>query len=129
MTSSPEAFQLNIEPKSAKASDFIGDVRAELARTLSDLSDEGVTKSDVAKKLGVHRSAITRRIRGTENITLRTLAEMAWAMDRDIIFRLEKPIVTTRHNAQVSSTTQPQRSLPPINSITEPRSWVFINEI
>tara|TARA_R110002110_G_scaffold137735_1_gene323068 strand:+ start:4335 stop:4658 length:324 start_codon:yes stop_codon:yes gene_type:complete len=44
----------------------------------------GKTQQEVAKKLGVDRSVINRRLTGSANLTARSLAEFAYAFDKDI---------------------------------------------
>jgi hypothetical protein len=44
-------------------------------------SASGVTQDDIAVKLGVDKSLISRRLNGEENLTLRTLSYMATAME------------------------------------------------
>jgi transcriptional regulator with XRE-family HTH domain len=39
-----------------------------------------ITQQSIALKLGVGRSIINRRLLGRENMTVRTLGELAWAM-------------------------------------------------
>ncbi|HIJ61791.1 MAG TPA: helix-turn-helix domain-containing protein [Rhodospirillaceae bacterium] len=126
MTSSPNIFRLAIDPKSEKAADFIGEVRAELGRVLAELAEAGISKSDVAKRLEIHRSAVTRRIRGTENLTLRTLAEMAWAMNRDIVFQLAQQ--DSRHLANTpppTASSQAEIIQQPVTSSSRP----FMNDV
>lgn len=102
------SFQFRISPRRAAVARFIGDVRVALQRALAEEeAKRGTTKSEVARRLGVHRSAISRRIKGTDNITLATLAEMAWAMDRDISLRLVSHETSVGANEFQTTTTQP----------------------
>jgi len=41
--------------------------------------------------LGEHRSVINRQLTGLENLTLRRVAELAWALGWDIVFELRRP--------------------------------------
>lgn len=49
----------------------------------------GLTSADVARKLDVSRAHITQIFRGSRNVTLRTLADLAWACDSRLDVRLE----------------------------------------
>lgn len=43
---------------------------------------EGATRAEIAAKLGVHRSRLTRILNGTvPNLTLRTVSDVLWATD------------------------------------------------
>ena len=46
--------------------------------------ENGTKKSDIADRLGVHKSYITRLMNGTSNMTLETLSNLAYELDRDI---------------------------------------------
>ncbi len=48
----------------------------------------GMTQQQVAEKLGVDRSVINRRLKGKANLTARSIAEFAYALDKDIIIEL-----------------------------------------
>lgn len=43
--------------------------------------EAGENQASVAKKLGVSRSVINRRLTGATNMTIHTLAEMIWALE------------------------------------------------
>ncbi|CAA7627015.1 helix-turn-helix domain-containing protein [Magnetospirillum sp. UT-4] len=86
------SFLFRLDPRKTKAAQFVAKVRRELQQALAEEEKHGLTKSRIAEKLGIHRSAITRRLQGTENLTLHSLSDLAWAMNRDIVFRLERPM-------------------------------------
>jgi transcriptional regulator with XRE-family HTH domain len=45
---------------------------------------DGVTRSDIADRLGCHRSQLSRVLNGTvPNLTLRTIADILWATDHE----------------------------------------------
>jgi transcriptional regulator with XRE-family HTH domain len=48
----------------------------------------GINQSKIADAIGVHRSVISRELNGRQDITLGRLAELAWAMGREIDFSL-----------------------------------------
>lgn len=43
-----------------------------------------INQTQLAEKLGVNRSAVNRRLSGRTNMTIKTVAEMVWALDHDI---------------------------------------------
>ena len=46
------------------------------------------TQASIAEKLGIDRSAVHRRLTGRTNMTLETLADMAWALDQAVEVRI-----------------------------------------
>jgi DNA-binding transcriptional regulator YiaG len=44
------------------------------------LEDSGMTRAELARKLGTSRAYVTRVLQGSPNLTLRSLADLAWAL-------------------------------------------------
>jgi len=96
------SFRLGIPPRKRAEGRFIGQVRRELARAFAEEhATRGLTQRDLARSLETNRAAISRRLRGESNLTLRTVAALAWAMNRRIVFRLAEREAQTGdgHNA------------------------------
>ena len=86
------SFHFDIGSRARHAGRFIGRVRGELLRALSQRKSEGhLPQQALAEKLGIERSAINRQLSGEANLTLRSLADLAWAMDMEISFALKAP--------------------------------------
>lgn len=79
------SYRINIDPRSSKAGRFIRRVHGEIQRLFSE---SGMTQQELANKLGVNRATVNKRLLGEENMTMRSIADMAWAMDADISFQL-----------------------------------------
>jgi transcriptional regulator with XRE-family HTH domain len=74
-----------------------------LLKALSERKKDGkLSQQELAKKLEVHRSLINRQLSGEANLTLRSLADLAWAMDMEISFELKKPVVEAGQNQPVN---------------------------
>lgn len=56
------------------------------------LNERGLSGVDLAKKLGVSRSRVSKMLSGHENLTLRSLADIAQALEMVPTFSLERPI-------------------------------------
>ncbi|OGH60594.1 MAG: hypothetical protein A3G34_10705 [Candidatus Lindowbacteria bacterium RIFCSPLOWO2_12_FULL_62_27] len=54
------------------------------------METENVSRADMATKLGKSRAFVTQVLRGSNNITIRTLADFAWACGRTVDIRLRK---------------------------------------
>ena len=98
-----------------------GDVRVECL-----LREETIwlTQQQIAEAIGVNRSVINRQIMGKENLTLRSVAEIAWALGWEIVFHLRKPVVAggQNHPVEVPSwkfpeTTSEQDSPPVVHGV------------
>ncbi len=75
------SYELKISEKDRVAGRFISSVRKSLFMAVFDHNGRSrMSQQFVANKLGVHRSAINRILRGDRNLTLRSAAEIAWAL-------------------------------------------------
>ena len=92
------SFQIGITPSKRAAARFIGAVRRGLQMALAE---EGISQSDLARELEVHRSVISREIRGDKDITLGRVAELAFLLGRraEISFPKRKIAEGANHNA------------------------------
>ena len=105
---------LKLDPRRQNAGRFIGRVRDEIVKAFFDeKKTRGLTQEQVAQRLGVNRSYVNRILKGEENLTLRTVADLAWAPDREIVVELEKP--------QLASGPEPFCAIERSNSPTSQR--------
>jgi transcriptional regulator with XRE-family HTH domain len=94
------SFQLGIKPNRRAAGRFVDRVRSALQEALvTDKERIGITQSKIAAAIGVHRSVISRELNGRQDITLGRVAELAWAMGREIEFDLRVTEVDGGQNA------------------------------
>lgn len=63
------------------------------------LAERGMTRAQLAEKLGVKPSEVTQRLNGGRNLTLRSIADMFHAMDCTVTV-VAKPKASTRAVAQ-----------------------------
>lgn len=80
------SYRINIDPKSRKSARFISTVQNEIRKAYTY---SGKKQIEIARILGVDKSDIHRRLKGSANLTARSIAEMAYALDMKIIFALE----------------------------------------
>jgi len=87
------SYQISHSRTRVAAARFIGKVRREILRSLAEEGRErGLTQSDIAREIGVHRSVINRELRGFKDISVGRVAEFAAAMGRVPSFSLEKDV-------------------------------------
>jgi nucleoid DNA-binding protein len=98
------SYMFEIGEKARKASRFIGHVRAELQRALvAEKASRKLTQQKLADALGVNRSVINRQLMGTENLTLRSVAELGWALGWEPHFEMRKKTPRGNHVPQTGS--------------------------
>lgn len=68
------------------------------------LEREGMTQKQLADSLGCTPSFVSQVLAGDQNLTLRTLADIAHAMDFSVQFQFRKNIAVQRHWALPKST-------------------------
>lgn len=75
------SYQIKLNPKSRKAARFISLLQKKMQKAFVAT---GKTQQEVATTLGVDRSVINRRLTGSANLTARSIAEFAYALEKDI---------------------------------------------
>jgi len=105
------SFHFDIGGRARHAGRFIGRVRGELLRALAEkkakagLPQQAFPQQALAEKLGVERALINRQLSGEANLSLRSLADLAWAMDMEISFELKTPTARAGQNQPMTTST------------------------
>ncbi|WP_320188247.1 XRE family transcriptional regulator [Agrobacterium rosae] len=73
-------FELD-HPKDQASAVFVGQVGKHLQRAVVA---SGASQNEIAERLGVNKSHVSRSLSGFNNLTLKTLAEFAWALDSTV---------------------------------------------
>lgn len=85
------SYQIKLDPKSRKSARFISLLQKKIQKAFVAT---GKTQQEVATILGVDRSVINRRLTGSANLTARSIAEFAYAFDKDIYIEfIDRPRV------------------------------------
>jgi hypothetical protein len=93
------SFHFDIGSRARHAGRFIGRVRNELLRALAERkANSAFPQQALAEKLRIERSQINRQLSGEANLSLRSLADLAWAMDMEISFELKTPAAKAGQN-------------------------------
>ena len=80
---------------------MIGKIRDELNRALSEeQSRRGLSKADLARAMGRDRAFVTRKLAGSSNMTLETLAAIAHALGRRVDVSVPSPERALGSNAR-----------------------------
>jgi transcriptional regulator with XRE-family HTH domain len=100
------SFHFDIGSRARHAGRFIGRVRGELLKALAERkANAALPQQALAEKLGIERSLINRQLSGEANLTLRSLADLAWAMDMEISFELKEPALDAGQNQPIRNQT------------------------
>jgi len=97
------SFQINLKPQRRAATDFIGVLRRKLKTAIAETQAEAqeaesFNQSGIANRLGIHRSVISRELNGSSDITAGRIAEIAWAIGRNVEIDFPKRKDTTGAN-------------------------------
>jgi hypothetical protein len=96
------SFQITLTPNRRAASRFVGQVRRALQKAyVEEQKKNGLSQSDIARALKVHRSVINRELRGLKDMTLGRVGELSWAMGRSPIFSIDESVQTQGTNLPV----------------------------
>jgi transcriptional regulator with XRE-family HTH domain len=112
-------FRFDIGARSRTAGRLMGRIRRELLRAVTEEKQAGLTQQELARRLESGRSNINRQLSGEAEITLRSLADLAWALDREITFELRRPDQAAGQNIAPQTSTighRPIRIIAPKSS-------------
>jgi transcriptional regulator with XRE-family HTH domain len=91
---------MRLDPKSRKSAKFISMLQKKIQKALLD---SGKTQQEIASILGVDRSVVNRRLKGSANLTARSIAEFAFALDKDVKIEFSNMDVSIHTNWAKSS--------------------------
>lgn len=97
---------MRLDPRSKNAGRLVYRVQKELQDALAE---SGLRQQQVAERLAVDKSIVNRRFTGRANLTLRSIADLAWAMDHDIVFQLKpktRVVSANEHSEKVGMLAQ-----------------------
>ncbi len=98
-------FRFDIGARSRTAGRLIGQVRRELLKAVTEEKRAGLTQQELARRLNTRRSIVNRQLSGEKDLTLRSLADLAWALDREITFELRQSQKSPGQNIEPMTST------------------------
>ena len=97
---------------------LLGEIQHALNTALNEEKEKrGLNKTQIAKILGLDRSAISKRFDGRHNMTLETLADLAYALGRPVKVMLPERAKSTGSNRVTSHTPTGLVAAPVLASI------------
>ena len=77
------------------------------------MAESGLSKADLAERLGTSRAHITQVLSGSRNMTLRTVADLAWACDQRAGFQMDPLEPIPKRGDGVSALPAPEERKTP----------------
>jgi ribosome-binding protein aMBF1 (putative translation factor) len=100
------SYCVDIGSRSRKVGRFIARVRSELLKAVEEeRSASKLSQQEIAKRLAEKRAVINHQLSGTAPLTLRSVAELSWALGREISFELREPSRDAGQNCNMETTT------------------------
>ncbi|AYG69915.1 MULTISPECIES: helix-turn-helix transcriptional regulator [unclassified Rhizobium] len=98
------SFRFEIGARARAASRFIANVRSDLiAAAVERRSQTGFTQQQLAELVGVSRQELNRYFCGQRELPLRSIADLAWALDKEIHVELRDPAGSTESGCLAQS--------------------------
>lgn len=94
------SYRIKIDPRSRKAALFISQLQKKIQKALLA---SGKTQQEIADEIGVNRSVINRRLSGGANLTARSIAEFAYAFDKEIHIEFVDKAIIKQANSAIST--------------------------
>ena len=103
------SFSLKADKRRGAFLRLIGDIRYALLTALDEEHRSGgLTQKAIAEKLSKNKSWISRKLSGQSNMTLETLADLAYAMNRSIKVSLQPRGTVEPFQTKMAECTTPQ---------------------
>jgi len=83
---------------------MLGEIQHALLEALDEESrDRGLTRAEMARVIGKNKSFVTRKLSGDSNMTLQSLADLAFSLDRPVKVSLPSRHAQAGSNRTVAS--------------------------
>lgn len=117
------SYRIRTCVRSRSAGRLIGRVRSELVRAaLEERTEAGTTIQALADKLLLERSVINGQLSGHQPLSLRLIADLAWALNREVVFEIRKPERMAGQNSPPEVSTASSRQATVIGLSRAPTS-------
>jgi transcriptional regulator with XRE-family HTH domain len=102
---------------------LLGEIQHALLEALDEEHrNRGLTRADIAKLIGRNKSFVTRKLNGDSNMTLQTLADLAFALNRPVKVKLSSRAVAAGSNRIAPPATSHSPPQPDSNASSTTRS-------
>lgn len=110
-----KSSKLHIPQRRRVFARFLGKIQHAILQALEEEHEKrGLTRAEIARILNADKGSITKKLNGTRNMTIETIADLAYAMGRDDIqISFPSPVPATGSNNALpvqAGTTSPPRA-------------------
>src|SRR5205807_8755626 len=108
-----KSSNLHLEKRRRAFVRLLGEIQHALLEALEEEHrNRGLTRADIAKLIGRNKSFVTRKLNGDSNMTLQTLADLAFALNRPVRVKLSSRAVAAGSNriSSPATTSSPQQN-------------------
>lgn len=121
-----KSSSLRVPKRRRTFSRLLGQIQHELNQALDEEhAKRGLTRAEMARVIGRDKAFITKRLTGTANMTLETLSDLAFSLDRDI--RISLPVRTGAAGSNHVEMPSSQASTNPSISIRRAEQQIIVS--
>jgi ribosome-binding protein aMBF1 (putative translation factor) len=126
------SFSIKSNPRRRSYVRLVGEIQRALNGALQEENQaRGLTRKMIADLLGKNKSVITRKFAGSSNMTLETLADLAYALDRPVKVSLpsrHSPASSNySHSPAAAQGTPAPAARPPVNVAVDGKTTVSVS--
>lgn len=111
-----KSFKLEIDGKELAVIELLDEVGSQLHDAQAKFAENAKGKQqDIAARLGLDKSRVSRMLSGFSNLTLKSLAELCWALDAKVSVSVQSTLDAT--NDEVTDTAPNATNLAAIEKI------------
>jgi transcriptional regulator with XRE-family HTH domain len=86
------SFRFDVGARARSASRLIGNIRSDIiAAVVRHRTAENVSQQRLAESIGISRADLNSYLSGQKDLTLRSLADIAFALNKEIVVELRDP--------------------------------------
>lgn len=113
------SFRFSLDPHQLKVGRDVGRARRNLQKAFAvEKQKRKFTQAELARAMGVGRSVINRQLTGNSNLTLKSLAEWAYALKRNLIVEFEEQPETNGAKNEAPELQAPEVESYPTSGMT-----------
>lgn len=120
------SFRFRTSAKDRAGNRLVAQINRELIRAaIQQKQDSGITRREIASRLGVDRSYITKVLSGKANLTARTVGEFLWALGWEPQFSVRRSAESNSNHMDFVTPPAPAQKLPASGTSSTSSSYSY----